>query len=80
MTATEYFNKAFAADPNNFYITNTIRYLEADEQTRKETKAHWIQCHIKNIADDRSDLYIFSSKILVGFALAEAILEEQKAS
>lgn len=80
MTATEYFKKAFAANPNDFYITNTIRYLEADEQTRKETKAHWVQCHAKNIADDRYDLYIFSSKVLAGFALADAVLEEQKAS
>lgn len=80
MTATEYFNEAFAKDSTDFYINHTIRYLEADEQTRKESKDHWLRCHAENLAADRFDLWTFSAKILAAFALAEAIEAEQKAS
>lgn len=79
MTATQYFNEAFANNSADFYLNHTIRYIESDEETRKASKAHWLKCHAENLASDRFDLWTFSAKILASFALAEMILEEQKA-
>lgn len=80
MTLTKQFNESIAKNGLDFYSSYTVRYIEADERCRKESKDHWLKCHAANIADDRSDLYIFSSKILAAISLAEAIIEEQKAS
>lgn len=80
MTFTEQFNESIAKNGFDFYSSYTVRYIEADTQSRKESKDHWLKCHAANIADDRSDLYIFSSKILAAISLAEAIIQEQKNS
>lgn len=80
MTLKEQFNESIAKNGFDFYSSYTVMYIEADTQSRKESKDHWLKCHAANIADDRSDLYIFSSKILAAISLAEAIIQEQKNS
>lgn len=80
MTITEQFNESIAKNGFDFYSSYTVRYIEADTQSRKESKDHWLKCHAANIADDRNDLYIFTSKILAAITLAEAIIQEQKNS
>ncbi len=80
MTYTQRFNESIASNGFDFYSSHTVRYIEADDQTRKESKAHWLKCHAENLASGREDMIIFTSKILAAISLAEAILEEQKAS
>lgn len=80
MTITQQFKESIANNGIDFYSSHTIRYIEADTQSRKESKDHWIKCHAENVASGREDMIIFSSKILAAISLAEAIIEEQKAS
>lgn len=80
MTITQQFKESIADNGFDFYSSHTIRYIEADAQSRKESKDHWLKCHAENVASGREDMIIFSSKILAAISLAEAIIEEQKAS
>lgn len=80
MTLKEQFNESIAKNGFDFYSSYTVRYIEADERCRKESKDHWLRCHAENVASGREDMIIFSSKILAAISLAEAIIEEQKAS
>lgn len=80
MTITQQFNESIASNGFDFYSSHTVRYIEADTQSRKESKDHWLRCHAENVASGREDMIIFSSKILAAISLAEAIIEEQKAS
>ena len=77
MTYTEQFNEYFAKH-QDYFTTTVILYLEADEDTRSETQAHWLKCHAENLQRKRQDLILFSHKHLDAITLAELILEEQK--
>lgn len=58
----------------DYYKTYMMRYLISDAETRAESKKHWTECHIKNIASGREDLIIFSAKILGAIAVAEKLI------
>lgn len=80
MTITQQFNESIANNGFDFYSLLTIRYIEADEHSRKESKDHWLRCHAENVASGREDMIVFTSKILAAISLAEAITEEHKTS
>ena len=77
MTYTEQFKDYFSKH-QNYFTRTVILYLEADEGTRSESKAHWLKCHAENLQRERQDLILFSSNNLAAITLAELILEEQK--
>ena len=54
------------------------RYMMADAETRKASKEHWIQKHKENLAAKRSDLIIFSAKMLATVTLADDLMDKAK--
>lgn len=77
MTYTEQFNDYFSKH-QDYFSTTVILYLESDNETRAETKAHWQRCHAENLQRERQDLILFSRKHLDAITLAELILDEQE--
>ena len=69
-----------ASDENrslDFYESTIIRYIEADEKTRKEYKSHYQEMHAMNmLLDGRGDLTMFTGGILASISIAEAIIAE----
>lgn len=61
-------------DHVDYYKQYAVRYMIADETTRKASKDHWTKCHARNIASGREDLIIFSAKILAAIALADTMI------
>ena len=56
----------------DYYKTHAIRYLLADENTKKASWEHWRKCHAENIKSGREDLIIFSARIIANMALVDA--------
>ena len=63
--------------PLHYYEMHFVRYLQADKETRKASRDHWLKCHRENIKADRDDLIIFSAKMLASIDLADAIIADQ---
>lgn len=59
----------------NFYETYYLRYLQADTDTRRQSRDHWLNVHKANMATGRDDLTIFSAQILARITLADEYLK-----
>lgn len=76
-TLTQVLCESFEAD-QGYYRSKVSLYLKMDSTSRKEYRDHWEKCHMKNLADNRLDLVIFSGKTLMAIDFAEAIIAEQQ--
>lgn len=63
----------------NYYKNYFLRYISANEATRKASRQHWLKCHAENVLSGREDLIIFSAKILASISLADDMLEKLSA-
>lgn len=59
--------------------TYFLRYLSANEETRKASKDHWLRIHAAHIVngDMDSDTYCLSASILAAIAVADDLIEKQ---
>ena len=81
MTYTKMLNSIIASAAESdrelsFYENQIIRYLEADSETRKKSKEHYLKCHAENVLSGRDDLIMFTSKILAAYMFADYVLTE----
>lgn len=61
------------------YYKRYYRYfLNASEEQRQKSKAHWLEKHEDNLKSGREDLIIFSASILAQICLAEKTIAEKK--
>lgn len=59
--------------------TYFLRYLAADEQSRKASKNHWLKIHSASVlnGDCESDTFRLSASILAAISVADDMIEKK---
>jgi len=58
----------------SYYDRYYAMYMKANEQERKDSKAHWLAVHRANIKKGHENCMAFSAQILAQIMVAEADL------
>lgn len=60
----------------DFYNRYFLLYIDATQEKRDAALQHWIECDARNRADNRPDLWIFSTKMLTTIMMAQQVIDK----